>query len=85
MGGSGSVYRVGAALFTIFVKGAGLYAPDSNRLAVKIELMIRKTAPLNSTRVRHPKFEPPLKWNHPVNHEESLNDRSLTHYPTRKN
>ena len=29
--GSGSVYLVGAALFTIFVKGAGLYAPDWNR------------------------------------------------------
>src|SRR5579862_6310173 len=77
--GSGSVCVVGAALFTIFVKGADLCAPDWNRLAGEIELMTRKSAPLNPTRVRHPKSEPPSELNHPVNPEENLNDRGLTH------
>jgi hypothetical protein len=79
---SGLVCLVGAALFTIFVKGAGLDAPDWNRLAEEIELMIKKTAPLNPTRVRHPKFETPSGLNHPVNHEENLNDCNLTRYPS---
>ena len=32
----------------------------------EIELIIRKPAPLNSTRARRPKFETPSGWNHPV-------------------
>ena len=68
---------VGAALFTIFVKGAGLCAPEWNRFAWKTELVVRKPAPLNSTRVRHPKFATPSGLNHPVNHEENLNDYML--------
>jgi hypothetical protein len=78
--GSGPVWLVGAGLFTIFVKGAGLYAPDWNRFAGQIELRTGKPAPLNPTRVRHPKFETPTGLNHPVNHKENLNDRNLTRY-----
>jgi hypothetical protein len=70
---------VGATLFTILVKGAGLYAPDWNRLAGTIELMIKKPAHLKPTRVRRQNFETLSGLNHPVNHQENLNDHNLTH------
>jgi hypothetical protein len=38
-------HDLGAALFTIFVKVAGLGAPEWNRLARKIEFMTRNPAP----------------------------------------
>ena len=51
----------GAALFTIFVKGAGFSSHNAPRMKVGPELAggnsewrLRKPAPLNSARVRHP-------------------------------
>jgi hypothetical protein len=57
---------MGVALFTIFVKGAGLYAPDWNRFAGKIELMMSKPVPLKPTRVWHPNSETPSSLNYQV-------------------
>src|ERR1700716_4028766 len=61
----------GAALFTVFVKGAGFSSmrvhqratggPDWNRTAGKMNGGIRKPAPLNTARVRHPIFTTSLK------------------------
>jgi Peptidase family M28 len=74
----GSVCPEDAALFTIFVKGAGSYSPDWNRLARKIELLIRKPAPLSLARVGDPNSETPSGLSHPLNNEESFNGRNLT-------
>ena len=46
----------------------------------RIEFMMRKPAPLNPARMRHPKFETSSVLNHSFNHKESINDRDLTHY-----
>ena len=81
--GSVSICSVGAALFTIFVKGAGLHQPDRNQLAWKCQWMFRKPALLNATRVRHPIFEPQSGLKHPANLEENLNDDNLTRYSQR--
>src|SRR5579862_6334932 len=77
--GRGSVFSEGAALFTIFVTGAGLCAPAWNRLARSIELQIRRTAPLNSARVRHPNLETCSGLNPSTNDEKSFNNRNLIH------
>ena len=79
MSGKGAVRSEGAAPFTTFVKGARLIAPDWNRSTSRIELLIKKTASLDSARIRHPKFETPSKRNPPINNEERLKDRNLTH------
>jgi hypothetical protein len=71
------IYQEGAALFTIFVKGAGLSAADRNLSPGKTLLMIRKPASLTPTRVRHPKLRVPISAKISGNRQEILNHHNL--------